>query len=48
MDAAMHSKARRGERIETPHLAIAYKPVTWPHGGEPPQWAVEAGKPRKK
>jgi hypothetical protein len=30
LDAIMTSKAEKGKRIETPHLAIRYKPTEWP------------------
>ena len=42
--AAMQSRFKKGERIETPHLAIAYQPREWPHGGAIPEWAIEASK----
>jgi hypothetical protein len=30
LDAVMTSKADKGKRIDTPHLAIKYKPTDWP------------------
>lgn len=42
LDAVMTSRHEKGKRIETPHLAIAYKPTEWgPAKGEIP-------KPEKK
>ena len=38
LDAAMNSRHEKGKRIETPHLAIAYKPSDWgPATGEIPK-----------
>ena len=31
LDAALHSLAQNGKSIATPHLAIAYQPVAYPH-----------------
>jgi len=30
LDAAMHSLAKEGQRLETPHLAVEYEPAEWP------------------
>jgi hypothetical protein len=35
LDAAMTSRHAGGKRVETPHLAIAYKPTDWPHATGP-------------
>jgi hypothetical protein len=35
LDAVMISRAEKGRRIETPHLAIAYKPTDWPPPSDP-------------
>lgn len=35
LDAVMHSLAADGKRIETPHLAIDYKPTHWPYANQP-------------
>ena len=43
LEAALQSRFRKGERVETPHLGVAYEPRDWPHGGPVPAWAVEAG-----
>ena len=42
LDAAMTSRHEAGKRIETPHLAVAYKPTEW-HGAK-----VEIPQPQKK
>jgi hypothetical protein len=31
LDAALHSLAQNGKPIATPHLAIDYQPVAYPH-----------------
>lgn len=35
LDAVMTSKHQGGKRIETPHLAIKYKPTDWPFADDP-------------
>jgi hypothetical protein len=35
LDAVMNSKADKGKRIDTPHLAIKYKPTDWPFAKDP-------------
>lgn len=35
LDAAMTSKAEKHRRIETPHLALRYKPTDWPFATDP-------------
>jgi hypothetical protein len=35
LDAVMTSKAEKNRRVETPHLAIAYKPTDWPFATDP-------------
>jgi hypothetical protein len=35
LDAVMTSKAEKQRRIETPHLAIRYKPTDWPFATDP-------------
>src|SRR5262249_4487180 len=35
LDAIMTSKAEKGRRIETPHLAIKYRPTDWPFATDP-------------
>ena len=30
LDAVMTSKADKGRKVETPHLAIKYTPTDWP------------------
>lgn len=34
LDAALHSLAQDGKAIATPHLAISYQPVAYPHADE--------------
>lgn len=37
LDAALHSWVDKGNRLETPHLAVSYAPIDWPFpGGMPP------------
>jgi len=43
-EMVMRSRARYGERIETPHLDVSYRPSEWPHGGEVPDWLKAARK----
>jgi hypothetical protein len=35
LDAAMTSKAEKHRRVETPYLAIKYRPTDWPHATDP-------------
>jgi hypothetical protein len=35
LDAIMTSKAEKNRRVETPHLAIRYRPVDWPFATDP-------------
>jgi hypothetical protein len=35
LDAVMTSKAEKNRRVETPHLAIQYKPTDWPFATDP-------------
>jgi hypothetical protein len=35
LDAVMTSKSDKNRRIDTPHLAIKYKPVDWPFATDP-------------
>ena len=41
LDAIMTSKAERNRRVETPHLAIKYKPVDWPFASDPVPKAIK-------
>jgi hypothetical protein len=40
LDAVMTSKAEKHRRVDTPHLAIEYKPVDWPFATEPVPKAI--------
>ena len=41
LDAVMTSRAERNRRVETPHLAIQYKPVDWPFATDPVPKAIK-------
>jgi hypothetical protein len=41
LDAIMTSKAEKGKRIETPHLAIKYEPTEWPFATDPIPKAIK-------
>jgi hypothetical protein len=41
LDAVMTSKAEKHRRIETPHLAIRYKPADWPFATDPVPKAIQ-------
>jgi hypothetical protein len=41
LDAIMTSRAERGRRIETPHLAIKYEPTEWPFATGPVPKTIE-------
>jgi hypothetical protein len=41
LDAVMTSKAEKNRRVETPHLAISYKPTDWPFATDPVPKAIK-------
>jgi hypothetical protein len=41
LDAVMTSKAEKNRRVETPHLAIRYRPVDWPFATDPIPKAIK-------
>lgn len=43
LDAVMTSKAEGNRKVETPQLAIKYKPTEWPFAAEPPPKPVKRG-----
>jgi hypothetical protein len=41
LDAVMTSKAEKNRRVETPHLAVRYRPADWPFATDPIPKAVQ-------
>jgi hypothetical protein len=41
LDAIMTSKAEKNRRVDTPHLAIRYRPADWPFATDPIPKAIE-------
>src|SRR5262249_49661498 len=41
LDAAMTSRAEKNRRVETPHLAVRYKPTDWPFATDPVPKAIK-------